>query len=332
MSSGGETGEGEPSQKPAGFSRRAVVLGLVKLLVGVVLLTVLVRYLAPSWSEIRATVSLDYRYFFVALAGTGTATAVGAQRWRLLAELMGGARLPYAYYYHYLALTRFIGQFTSVAAMDAVGRGVALSAASKEGPRMGQHIGALLVERLLDLLLPLATFAWAIASVKGWLAVSPWVSLAVLAVVFLAAAIPFLDPATRAVAALFGWVQRLRKRSSSVVPLPAPPSLAAKIGLLSLARYACVILQFWATGALAGLSLDALTIAYATPVSQLTAFVGVTPGGIGIQDAGWAGALSWLGISGSVIAAYILVTRVAVVCIFAVLSLASLPFARRQAD
>ncbi|MBL4685659.1 MAG: hypothetical protein JKY37_13785, partial [Nannocystaceae bacterium] len=92
------------------------------------------------------------------------------------------------------------------------------------------------------------------------------------------------------------------------------------------------ILQFWATGALAGLSLDALTIAYATPVSQLTAFVGVTPGGIGIQDAGWAGALSWLGISGSVIAAYILVTRVAVVCIFAVLSLASLPFARRRAD
>ncbi len=308
--------------------RRTLALGVAKFVLGLGLLFLLVRYLAPSRSEIEATVSLQYGWFFVALAGTATATAAAAQRWRMLAELMGGARVPYGIYYHYFALTRLIGQFTSVAVMDAVGRGVAMSAAAKDGPQIGQHIGALVVERLLDLILPLLTFACAVVWVQGWVTINPWVVMALVTAMFSVAAVLLLDRATRLVAAGFAWFQRLRKRETSVSPVRAPPRVAAKVTALSLVRYVCVIIQFWGTGALAGLSIDALKITYATSVAQITGFVGVTPGGIGIQDAGWAGALSWLGVGGSVIAGFILVTRVAVVCIFAVLSVASLPFSK----
>lgn len=310
---------------------RAILVGALKFGLGVVLLAALVTTLAPSWAQIRATVALDWRFVGVALFGTAAATAVTSARWRTLAELMGGARLPYAIYFHYLALTRLVGQFTSVALMDAVGRGVAVSAVTPSGPKVGQHLGALVVERLLDLLLPIAALGWAVASVQGWLPGSPWVSLAILALVFLGATIPLLDPMARVVGRAFAKVQRWRGKQTTVTPLPAPPPLAMRVAVLSLARYAAVVLQYWGTGALAGLSIDALAMSYATPVSQLTAFIGVTPGGIGIQDAGWAGALTWLGHSGPVIAAYILVTRVTIIANFGLLSLLSRPFVSQPA-
>ncbi len=322
----------DPGIATAARSRRDWRLRLVtfaKLLVGIVLLGVIIHYLAPSWQEIRESIDFRPGYVFVAIAGTGVATAVGAVRWRILAELMGGGRLPYAIYFHNLALTRLIGQFSSVAFMDTVGRGVVMRGHGRSGgPRLGHHLGALLVERLLDLVLPMAMMAWAVFSVRSVGEISPWVSLTLLCLAFAAGAVPLLGPATRVAGGLMGWIQRLRGRTTSVAPLAVSYSVAAWITVLSLTRYLCVVAQFYGIGAAAGLGLDSLTMAYATPASQLAAFAGITPGGLGVQDAGWAGALHWLGYSGPIIAAFLLTTRVLVVFNFAVLSLGSLPFAQ----
>jgi uncharacterized membrane protein YbhN (UPF0104 family) len=309
--------------------RKGIVLAVAKLAFGLALLVVLVRYLSPSWAEIEKTIDLQFAFMLVALGGTAVATAVSALRWRVLAEVMGGERIPFGIYFHYLALTRLVGQFTSVALMDTIGRGAAVRAAASDGPRFGQHLGALIVERALDLLLPTVLLGWALASYGGHLPVDPWVSAGVLGAVFFVVSIPLLRPLTRFVGRVFAWVQSLRKRTTTVDPVPITREVATKVAALSLARFVAVVVQFWGTAATAGLALSLLTVTYATPVSQLAAFVGLTPGGLGIQDAGWAGAFSWLGAEGSVVAAFLLVTRALIVLNFAVLSALSYPFARR---
>ena len=88
------------------------------------------------------------------LLGSAAATFVTAARWKLLSEMMGGSHLPYGIYFYYLALTRVIGQILPTVLVDVLGRGAALRAAGSDS-RLGQLIAPVVLERLLDLLLPL---------------------------------------------------------------------------------------------------------------------------------------------------------------------------------
>src|SRR5690606_40674916 len=51
-----------------------------------------------------------------------------------------------------------------------------------------------------------------------------------------------------------------------------------------------------AMGATVGVVLPPFFIGAATPVAQLSTVIALTPGSLGIQEAGWAGALSFLGL------------------------------------
>ena len=106
--------------------------------------------------------------------------------------------------------------------------------------------------------------------------------------------------------------------------------LALRVGGLSLARYLAVLVQFWAVAAGLGIDLDALQIAAATPIGQLAGMVGVTPGALGIQEAGWLGALAWVGVEAPAIAVFVLGQRLVLTASFGLLSLASWLLLRRS--
>jgi hypothetical protein len=301
---------------------KARLVAASKLVAGIAVLAAVVVWLAPSVDELLARVEPDGLGLALGLSGSAAATAVTAARWKLLTEGMGGTRLPYGAYVYALALTRFLGQVSSNLVMDLVGRGAALrSAGSERG--LGHLMLPVLVERLADVVLPAVMLLWIIMIRTTGSEHLAWPSLAVVILVFALLAVPGLRPAATAALALYGWMKR-DKASASELSLDL--RVALRVVVLSVARYVAVLGQFWGMGMAAGVVLPALSLLGAAPVAMLTALVGITPGGLGLQEAGWAGALLWLGHDATAVAVFVLATRIQLVLNFGVLSLIFRPW------
>lgn len=311
-----------------------------RLLVGLALVLLLLGWLLPGPDDRRALLAratLVPGHLLLGLLATFAACAVTSARWRCMAEeALGGTRLPYLVYFHALALTRVLGQVSSTLVMDLVGRGVALrSAGSQRG--LGHGVTQALLERIFDLVLPLLMLAWALAAWPGAGATTALAGFVGVCLGFAALAVVLLAPLTRLALAclelLRGWLARRRGRAPPDPTPPVPPvarGLALRVGLLSLARYLAVLLQFWAVAAAVGLDLGPLRIAVAAPVGQLAGMVGVTPGALGIQEAGWLGGLRWVGLDAPGIAVFVLCQRLIVTANFAVLALLAWLLLRRR--
>jgi hypothetical protein len=249
--------------------------------------------------------------------------------------MMGGSHLPYGIYFHYLALTRLVGQVLPTVLVDVFGRSAALKAAGSQS-RLGQLIAPVVLERVLDLLLPLCLLVWAIAVhvsvLPPWL--DPWVSLGLLVALFVLAAIPMLHPLVRAALLAYGWLRRLRRRDRSL-PLPPTPTvtvqLSARIVVFGVLRYASIQFQYWGAGAGLGVLLAPLVLVMATPLAQLAGLVGLTPGGLGMQEGGWVAALEQLGEAPAAIVVFMAGTRLMMSVNFGVLALLSWPWRRVRA-
>jgi uncharacterized membrane protein YbhN (UPF0104 family) len=319
---------------PSTLRRRAVAIA--KLLLGVALVGLLLRWLSPDLSALRERAELDVGLLVAAFACTVAATFVTSLRWKVMVEAMGGTRLPYAVYFHGLAMIKVIGQFTSTLATDLVGRGLALrSAGSARG--VGHAMTQAIVERLFDLLLPGVLLVWALAihaappsdaAVVGSFA-GILLLFAVLAALILW---PLARVALRLYLAIAGW-RGTTIDDETRAELLAPPisrTVAAQVGVLSVLRYLTVLGQYWAIAAALGLVIDFRAIASATPLGQLAGIIGVTPGALGIQEAGWAGAFRWLGVlDDPSIGLFVISQRVLVFAFFALIAAVAWPWLRR---
>jgi hypothetical protein len=320
-----------PSPVPPSRSR-ALAKGILQLLLGVGLFAAVVWWVAPPWDEIRGRIRILPQWLLLSLLGSAAATFVTAARWKLLSEMMGGSHLPYGIYFHYLALTRVIGQVLPTVLVDVLGRGAALKAAGSDS-RLGQLIAPVVLERLLDLLLPLALLGWAITVhlrlAPGWL--DPWASLSLLVVLFVLVVIPLLDPLVRLALLAYGWMRRLRRHDRTLA-LPRAPvvtvPLSARIVAFGVLRYASIQFQYWGAGAGLGVLLAPLVLVMATPLAQLAGLVGITPGGLGMQEGGWVAALEQLGEDPAAIVVFMAGTRLMMSVNFGVLSLLSWPWRR----
>ena len=309
---------------------KAALVAVAKFGLGLGLVVGLMVWLGPSWSEVSQRLELRPGYLVVGFVGTLLATLVTAARWKILTEVTSGGGVSYGSFFHYLAVTRFLGQFSSVLVMDLVGRSVALRAAGNQRG-LGLLITPLILERVLDLVIPLAMLAWAWAIITGGVEELRWVSFFVVGLALFALAIPLLGPMTRAALGLYARLRRLRNRDAPAAsPVTVSTPIAARVAALSMLRYATVVLQFFGMGAAAGIVLDARSILSAAPIAMLSGLVGITPGGLGIQEAGWAGALHWLGHDDATIAVFVLATRTLVIVNFGLLSLLSLPFSGKR--
>ncbi|MEM7160173.1 MAG: lysylphosphatidylglycerol synthase domain-containing protein [Myxococcota bacterium] len=320
-----DSGEGRPAITP-----KVVAKAIGQLLLGLGLFAALVYWVSPSWEDIEDRLDVQVPWLLVSVFGSFIATVVTAARWKLLSETMGGSRLPYGVYFHYLALTRVVGQFLPTVIVDVFGRTAALKAAGSDS-RMGQLIAPVLLERLLDLLLPLVLLGWAVAVHWGPAWVQPWTSLAVLVLAFVALGIPLLRPLVRVALLLYGWLRRLRKRDRGLA-LPEMPevstALATRIVSFSVVRYAGILVQYLGAGAGLGVLLAPLVLVSAAPLAQLAGLVGITPGGLGLQEGGWVAALERLGEDEASIVVFMAGTRLMMSVNFGLLSLASWPWRR----
>jgi hypothetical protein len=293
---------------------------IVRLSLGLALFAAIVVWLAREAGSIRVQPHLFP--WLASLAASAIANAVTARRWQLLAESMGGSPLPYGVYFHHLAATRVIGQFLPLLVVDLVGRSASLRSAGSRAP-LGRLLAPLVLERLLDLLLPAVLLAWVLAT-AGLDPRTAWTSLAIVVAVFALASVPLLAPTAALALAVWARARRILRRPA---PDESPPAidrrLAASVAGLSLARFIGVTMQYWTSGAALGVLLPLLVLVQATPVAQLAALVGITPGALGIQEGGWAAALSRLGVSAGDVVVFVLATRAAMIVNFSVLALAS---------
>ncbi len=317
-------------ETPSKSRGRAIVSAVLRFLLGAAILGTIIGLLGPDWGEVARRLEVDWRYFLLGLSGTVSAAALGALRWRLLNEHMTPTRLPYGSYFHYVVLTRLIGQFSSMLLMEFVGRGVGLrSAGAKQG--LGRLVTPVILERVVDVIFPLIVLLWAIAwhdtlgPEAGW-----QTSLGLTLLAATVGIVPLVRPAARSILWAYGRVLRWRGRAFEAPPVVIPGSLAVKVTLLGLGRYLSVLLQFFGIGAAVGAVRDLGVVASAFPVSQLSAIVAITPGGLGIQDAGWAGALAWQGTDETSIAMFVLAIHAGIIVNFGLLSVLTLPLAGRR--
>src|SRR5690606_31615168 len=122
----------------------------------------------------------------------------------------------------------------------------------------------LVLERIFDGVLPIVMVAWAIVLSRGWLAMSPLAILALFCAVFLLLAIPLLRPSVHVALRVYLWLRlRIPRRRSAQIEaeseaelaeIPAVDTkLATWVAVLSLARYATVMLQCWGIAGAVGL-------------------------------------------------------------------------------
>nr|WP_263430095.1 flippase-like domain-containing protein [Nannocystis pusilla] len=309
-------------------------------MLGLGLLAGLVWWLVPGGDELRAAFArarLRPAWLGVCLLATFVATFVTSARWRLMAESMGGNRLPHIAYFHSLALTKILGQVSSTFVMDIVGRGVVLRAAGSQRG-LGHAITQAVLERVFDVVLPAMMLAWAVVVWRGGFAGAAAIgSFAGVCLLFAAFAAVFLAPLTRLALRAYAAARALRARLRRVAvedPELAPPvvdrRLAVQIGAYSLLRYLASMLMSWSTAAGIGVDFTFFQIAAATPLGQFAGMLGVTPGSLGIQEVGWAGGFKWVGADDAAIVLFVLSLRLVTTASFAVLVLVSWPLLRRS--
>lgn len=313
--------------KDTSAPKRATILrALPRLFAGIGLFAVLLWWLSPPWDEIRAHLSLSPAWLLVSFLGSGFATVVTAARWKALSEGMGASPMRYGVYFHYLALTRVVGQVLPNMVVDLVGRGAALRAAGNKSG-LGQLIAPVVLERVLDFLLPAAMLVWAlgVALRPEALPLGPYGSLAAIVLAFAVLAVPLLRPLAGLALWMLGLVRKARHREAAVLPAPpqVPRPLAVRIVVYSLGRYLGILAQYAGAGAGFGVLLPVLTLLAAAPLAQIAGLVGITPGGLGIQETGWVAALSQLGQPKVAIVVFMSATRLMMGVNFGLLTLLS---------
>ena len=321
-----DDGAREDSVAPRRPATGKVVQAVGRLLLGGALLAGLLYFLGPDWGQVRDQLEFHLGYFILGLVGTALATAFTAARWQLLNETMTDTRLSYGAYFHYVAVTRFFGQFVPMLLMEFVGRGMGLRAAgSKQG--LGRLLTPVLLERVLDFALPCTTLVWVLLVVRGpaTFAEHRWWWLGDITLVFAIGVIPFIGVIANLLLRMYAWVKNLRGAALILEPVEVSTRTAAWVAIHSVGRYATVLLQFVGMGAASGAVLKTFAVVGAFSVAQLSALLAITPGGLGIQDFGWAGALEWLGCEEVMITVFVLGYHALMVVNFGLLSLLSLP-------
>lgn len=307
-------------------------MAIGRLVLGAGLLIGLLVVLGPDWDAVAAQVDVQVLPFVVGFLGTTAATILTAARWRLLNERMTQTSLPWGAYLHYVAATRFVGQFVPMLLMDLVGRGAGLRAAgSKQG--LGQLVTPVLLERFLDILIPAAMLVWAIIVSQGAMSLEvAWAGAIGVALLLGLASIPLIRPIANLVLRAYVRIKNWRGSDLQFEAVDVSTGTATWVSIYSLGRYATVLLQFAGMGAAVGAVIPAFAVFSGFAIAQMSALLAITPGGLGIQDLGWAGGLQWQGVDEATVALFVLGFRVLMIVNFGLLTLLTWPLRQMGAS
>jgi uncharacterized protein (TIRG00374 family) len=309
-------------------------------LVGVALFLVLV-----DTSQLGRLTSARWPGLVGILLATAGLVWSAAARWRLIAvRLAGGAGVPFHRYLNYFLLGRVLGFVFPAEATDVGVRTLALG-------RTGTFsLAGAAYTVLLDRLLDLVVLAWlvvpALLHLGGWLDRTTAITVGVAGIVITPLVVGRRYRAAFSGAArLCAWFLRLARFLPRVrrIHIPQPEEGTANLdGRTALLVYALgvvklgmVVARFGFTALALGVSVSPATALIAVPLAQVAALAAVTPGGLGILEAGWYGILVWAGVAREesvlLVVGWRLYTLASLICLLLGLRLWELGWGRRRA-
>ncbi len=287
---------------------------------------VLVLYVGgiEAW---RQVLHADPLWVGVAFACTALLTFVSAVRWGLIANVMAGTRIcSMRAYYHYLMM----GKTAGLVLPEAVGVYAVGPLAMKAGSRssFALALGTVFLDKLFDLgligllLLPTALYALRLIDLQTCAA------LFVLCFVALGVALlGWYRPLVARAFGLRGWLvarsesTRLLHRAlhgragQQLLALDAGQFPVRRIALLAygltVLRYLLMTARFVAIAQAVGVAVPPLLVFVGIPIAQLGLLLAVTPGGLGMLEAGWLGVLLLAGLPRQDIATLLIGQRAA---------------------
>lgn len=212
-----------------------------------------------------------------------------AYRWAFITRAITSSEVaPFSEFLKIFILSRVAGTFVPRDVGELGTRGVWLS--RLQGLSRKQVAASLLLDKLSDLALS-GIFLLAV-SPYWFLGFSAEFSLLLMLFVpVLGLGLSYTQPK---------WLLRSFSRSLlgkygeriSALPARAVPWVL----FLCLSKFCLVVLRSFCASALFGLDINGELILLATPLGQLAFLVAISPGGLGVLEAGWYGILLWAGI------------------------------------
>jgi uncharacterized membrane protein YbhN (UPF0104 family) len=274
--------------------------------------------------------------FFVNLS----LNALVAVRWGLLLNAVAGRRVArYRDYFHYFVLGRLLGLFLPKDLTDIGGRALYVRRLHRAG--LAEAGVSLLFDRGLDLLVAGASL---VAVLWYWLGFMDDVSgLALLGAVGVSLGLVLTIAHRSLTVAAWRGFDAVRRVVTRLRHLPPPDplphhALSGPVLLLaflaSLAKFGLSTLRVWLFLWALGLHLPLAVTVLANPVGQASYALAVTPGGLGIFEAGWFGILVAAGLTTAAASTLVVAQRILITAMDAAalgLSLALRAFGRSPA-
>lgn len=257
----------------------------------------------------------------IGLALSTTLYPIAAWRWMLVTNQLEQRRVAsYQEFLQVRSLAAAGGFFAPRELVELGGRTIWLS--RSRGLSIGRATKAVMVDRFCDVLTSVVTLIGALAFwfMKLPVILSFSIGLACLVITIV------ITPTVMMTAS--GFIQRLdsrmnlpdqrSKRIGKAVSMLAKlidiPSEIWRIALsISLLKFTMVALRVVLLGAAVGLVIEPLELVVSVPLGQIGYVLGITPGGLGIYEAGWYGLLHFLGASAAKIGAFVILLRLSLI-------------------
>ncbi|MCK4546048.1 MAG: flippase-like domain-containing protein [Candidatus Eisenbacteria sp.] len=260
-------------------------------------------------SQLGRLSDVSWPWLVLLLLATAGLVLSASVRWRTIAvETMGAGDVPLSRFIHYFLMGRVLGFVLPAEAADMGIRTVALRR-SREMSLAGAAYTVLL-DRLFDLVVLVCLVVPALFYLGGRLdeRVALGIGFAVIAVLpavvgrRYGGAIRFLERLYRGLIRGFRFLPWLRK--AEVPELETGPERRGLGGksavssyLLSVVKLVMVSLRLYFVAGALGVEVPLWMAFICVPLAQVAALVAVTPGGLGILEAGWYGILVWAGVA-----------------------------------
>jgi uncharacterized protein (TIRG00374 family) len=243
----------------------------------------------------RQVITGNPEHVLIAFLLLATATALSATRLRLVTHSLAGQQLGSWRRFYYLNITaRAIGLVIPRSLSTFAGKPVALRSL---GLSLKRSVWAVLVDSIFDLLLLGVLLIPALLFLGGRTSAQAALALALGLVLALTGGVWWIT-AGNGLLRLVGWAERvpcleaiLPRTSEKSTGLLLRRAAAVRALGLTLLLNAALAACYHRIGRAVGLSHHWIVFAVGFPAVQLCLVLAVTPGGLGLLDAGWYGVL-----------------------------------------
>lgn len=267
-------------------------------LVSLILFGLVLAWGGPeAWQQVT---SGDRQFFLISLLLLGFASMVSAVRLKLIAcSTTGQALAPWPRFYHLNMTTRALGLILPRSLSTLGGKSVGLGAF---GVSLRRAVWIVMLDNALDVLLLGVLAGPALLYLKNGGPAWGFVVVSLALILAFACGLWWIAGAGR-LRFLVSWLERIPKLTSalhldseSALDL-FPPRWAALRALgLTVMLNSTLAICFYCISRAVGLTYPWPVFVAGFPVTQLSLIVAVTPGGLGLFDAGWFGVLLLGGI------------------------------------